>query len=61
LWELPGRVLGRFFYTTDEKAIDLGPTAASVDGKQSVAIADIAGIGAILVGALLLYLGHRKA
>ena len=56
-----GLVLGRFSYTTETTVIDVGPITASVDEKHSVDIPDIAGIGAILAGALLVYFGRKTA
>jgi hypothetical protein len=58
---IAGLVLGRFSYTTEKKVIDIGPITASVDEKHNVDIPDLAGIGAILAGAFLLYLGRRTA
>jgi hypothetical protein len=58
---IAGLALGRFSYTTEETVIDVGPITASVDEKHSVDVPDIAGIGAILAGALLLYLGRKTA
>ena len=51
----------RFSYTTEKKVIDLGPITASVDEKHNIDIPDVAGIGAILVGGLLLFLGRKNA
>lgn len=56
-----GLVLGRFSYTTEKKVIDVGPITASVDEKHSVDVPDIAGIGAVLAGAVLIYLGRKAA
>ena len=58
---IAGLVLGRFSYTTKEKVIDVGPITASVDEKHNIDIPDIAGIGAILIGGLLVYLGRKGA
>ena len=54
-------VVGRFSYTTEETVIDMGPITASVDEKHSVDIPDIAGISAIVAGALLIFLGRKSA
>jgi hypothetical protein len=56
-----GLVLGRFSYTTEKTVIDVGPITASVDEKHRVDVPDIAGIGAILAGALLVYFGRKTA
>ena len=58
---IAGLLLGRFSYTTQEKVIDLGPITASVDERHNVQVPDILGIGAILAGSLLLYLGRKPA
>jgi len=58
---IAGLALGRFSYTTEKTVIDLGPITASIDEKHNIDIPDIAGIGAILVGGLLLYLGRKNA
>jgi hypothetical protein len=54
-----GLVLGQFSYTTEKAVIDVGPITASVDEKHSVDVPELAGIAAILAGALLIYLGRR--
>lgn len=57
--EIAGLVLGQFSYTTEKTVIDVGPITASVDEKHSVDVPEMAGIAAILAGALLIYLGRR--
>ena len=52
-------MLGQFSYTTEKTVIDVGPITASVDEKHSVDVPEMAGIAAILAGALLIYLGRR--
>jgi hypothetical protein len=56
---ISGLVLGQFSYTTEKTVIDVGPITASVDEKHSVDVPEMAGIAAILAGALLIYLGNR--
>ena len=56
---IAGLVLGQFSYTTEKTVIDVGPITASVDEKHSVDVPEMAGIAAILAGALLMYLGNR--
>ncbi|MEA2781143.1 MAG: hypothetical protein QOK29_2687 [Rhodospirillaceae bacterium] len=58
---IAGLLLGRFSYTTEKKVIDVGPITASVDEQHNVDIPDMAGIAAIVAGALLLYLGRKSA
>ena len=56
---IAGLVFGQFSYTTEKTVIDVGPITASVDEKRSVDVPEMAGIAAILAGALLIYLGRR--
>jgi hypothetical protein len=56
---IAGLVLGQFSYTTEKTVIDVGPITTSVDEKHSVDVPEMAGIAAILAGALLIYLGNR--
>lgn len=56
---IAGLVLGQFSYTTEKTVTDVGPITASVDEKHSVDVPEMAGIAAILAGALLIYLGRR--
>ena len=56
---ISGLVLGQFSYTTEKTVIDVGPITASVDEKHRVDVPEMAGIAAILAGALLIYLGNR--
>jgi hypothetical protein len=58
---IAGLVLGRFSYTTEKTVIDVGPITASVAEDHHVDVPDIAGIGAILAGTLLAYLGRKAA
>jgi hypothetical protein len=57
---IAGLVLGRFSYTTDRKVIDVGPITASVTEQHNVDIPDIAGIGAIVAGVVLVFLSRRS-
>ena len=51
---------GGFSYTKDTTAVKLGPIELSVKEKKTVDIPLWAGIGAIVVGGLLLAFGGRK-
>lgn len=51
---------GGFSYTKDTTAVKLGPLELSVQEKKTVNVPVWAGIGAILVGGLLLVVGGRK-
>ena len=58
---IAGLALGRFSYTTERKMIDLEPITTSVDQMHNIDIPNLAGIGVILAGGLLLYLGDKNA
>jgi hypothetical protein len=53
-------VYGGFSYTKDTTAVKLGSVELSVKEKQTVNLPVWAGIGAIVVGGLLLVLGGKK-
>lgn len=55
-----GLLYGGFSYTKDTTAVKLGPIELSVKEKQTVNIPIWAGIGAIVIGGLLLVLGSKK-
>ena len=55
-----GLAYGGFSYTKDTTAVKLGPLELSVQEKQRVNVPLWAGIGAIVVGGLLLVVGSRK-
>ena len=58
---IAGLALGRFSYTTEETVMDLGPITATVGEKHNIDVPDIAGIGAIVVGMFLVYMGRKGA
>lgn len=51
---------GGFSYTKDTTAVKLGPIELSVKETKTVNIPLWAGVGAILVGGLLLVFGNKK-
>ena len=55
-----GLVYGGFSYTKDTTAVKIGPIELSVKEKETVNVPMWAGIGAIVVGGLLLVLGNKK-
>ena len=55
-----GLVYGGFSYTTDTTAVKLGPIELSVKEKKQVNVPMWAGIGAIVIGGLLLVLGNKR-
>ena len=54
-----GLIYGGFSYTKDTTAVKIGPIELSVKEKQSVNVPLWAGIGAIVVGGILLGLGGK--
>jgi TRAP-type C4-dicarboxylate transport system permease small subunit len=55
-----GLMYGGFSYTKETHDVKLGPIELSVNEKQTVNIPVWAGIGAIVVGGLLLVFGSKK-
>lgn len=55
-----GLAYGSFSYTKDTTAVKLGPLELSVKEKQTVNVPVWAGVGAIVVGGLLLLLGGKR-
>lgn len=51
---------GGFSYTKDTTAVKLGPVELSVKEKETVNIPLWVGVGAVLVGGLLLVMGSKK-
>lgn len=51
---------GGFTYTKDSTALKLGPIELSVKEKETVHIPIWAGVGALLVGAVLLFVGTKN-
>src|SRR5205814_4667780 len=52
-----GLVYGGFSYTKDTQEAKLGPIELSVKDKQTVSVPAWAGVGAILIGGALLFVG----
>jgi hypothetical protein len=55
-----GLLYGGFSYTRDTTAVKIGPLELSVKEKETVNVPVWAGVGAIVLGGLLLGLGGRK-
>ena len=55
-----GLLYGSFSYTKATHGVKLGPIELSVKEKETVNVPQWAGIGAIVVGGLLLAFGSRK-
>lgn len=53
--------VGRFSYTTEKPVVELGPLKATVAEQHTIALPDIAGIGLIVVGGLLMLTMRRSA
>ena len=51
---------GGFSYTKDTTAVKLGPIELTVKEKETVNVPVWAGVGAIVVGGLLLVMGGKK-
>ncbi|MGB5098238.1 MAG: hypothetical protein WBN82_10055 [Porticoccaceae bacterium] len=55
-----GLAYGGFSYTKERHTADVGPVHMSVDEKEQVNVPVWAGVGAILVGGLLLVVGRKS-
>jgi hypothetical protein len=55
-----GLVYGGFSYTKDTTVVKLGPLEVSAKEKQTVNVPMWAGVGAIVVGGLLLVFGGKR-
>jgi hypothetical protein len=55
-----GLAYGSFSYTRDTTAVKLGPLELSVKEKETVSVPVWAGVGAIVVGGLLLLRGGKR-
>ena len=56
-----GLAYGSFSYTKETHEADLGPIELQVKDKETVNIPAWAGVGAIIVGGVLLVMGKQKA
>jgi hypothetical protein len=56
-----GLMYGNFSFTKETHAAKLGPIVLSVKEKQSVNVPAWAGVGAIVLGGVLLLLGSKKS
>jgi LPXTG-motif cell wall-anchored protein len=56
-----GLVYGGFSFTKETHEASIGPVEISVEEKQNVNIPIWAGVGAIVVGGALLFLGRKKS
>jgi drug/metabolite transporter (DMT)-like permease len=56
-----GLVYGSFSYTKETHGAKLGPIELSVKEKQTVNVPVWAGVGAIVIGGVLLAFGSRKS
>jgi hypothetical protein len=56
-----GLIYGGFSYTKDTTALKVGPLEMTVQEKKTVNVPLWAGIGAIVVGGVLLVMGGKKA
>ena len=56
-----GLVYGSFSYTKETHEAKLGPIELSVKDKQTVNVPVWAGVGAIVIGGVLLLFGSKKS
>ena len=56
-----GLVYGSFSYTKETHEVELGPIELSVKDKETVNVPVWAGVGAIVIGGVLLLFGSRRA
>ncbi len=56
-----GLAFGRFSFTGDKQVMSVGPLTASVTEQRHVDVPDIAGVGAVVVGVLLIFFSRRTA
>jgi hypothetical protein len=56
-----GLMYGGFTYTKDTHEAKIGPLTLSVTEKETINVPIWAGVGAIVVGGLLLVFGNRKS
>lgn len=55
-----GLVYGGFTYTKETHTADVGPIELSVQEKDTINVPIWAGVGAIVVGGALLFVGNKK-
>jgi TRAP-type C4-dicarboxylate transport system permease small subunit len=55
-----GLVYGSFTYTKETHTAKLGPIELSVKDKETVNVPVWAGVGAIVIGGVLLFFGSKK-
>jgi hypothetical protein len=55
-----GLIYGGFSYTKDTTVVKLGPVEVSAKQKETVNVPMWAGVGAIVIGGLLLVVGARR-
>jgi hypothetical protein len=58
---LLGLLYGGFTYTKETHETKIGPIVLSVTDKEKVNVPVWAGVGAIVIGGLLLFSGSKKA
>jgi uncharacterized membrane protein len=56
-----GLAYGGFSYTKETHQVKLGPVGLSVKEKETVNVPLGAGVGAIVIGGVLLVLGNKKS
>ena len=56
-----GLLYGSFSYTKETHDVKLGPIEFSIADKETVNVPVWVGVGAIVVGGLLLFFGNKKS
>ena len=57
---IAGLVVPRFTYTTEEKVLEVGPIVATAEKEHSISVPDIAGVVAVIAGAVLVFASRRR-
>ena len=56
-----GLVYGSFTYTKETHDVKLGPIEFSISDKETVNVPVWVGVGAMVIGGLLLFFGNKKS
>jgi len=56
-----GLVYGSFSYTKEKHDVKLGPIEFSISDKETINVPVWVGVGAIVIGGLLLLFGNKKS
>lgn len=56
-----GIVYGGITYTSAKDVVDMGPLHVEVDQQRRIPVTPLAGIGVILLGAIIMFIGRRHS